>query len=196
MNICRAEKTAATDANVDPLAKLIECMGAGNDAALATLYEATVANLYALASAILRHSQDAEDVVCAAYAQAWENAGQFDRSRGSALGWLLMICRSRALDLLRRNRVLTQSLEGASSQTLEPDATGTEDLISLMEQRSRVHEALAQLSAERRQLVSLAFLRDLTQEEIAEQTGMPLGTVKSHLRRAFAQLREYLGELR
>ena len=61
-----------------------------------------------------------------------------------------------------------------------------------MQRSSRVHAALSALPAERRQLVSLAFLRDLTHQEIAEATGMPLGTVKSHLRRALGQLREQL----
>lgn len=75
------------------------------------------------------------------------------------------------------------------------DATA-EDLISLTEQTSRVRGALLSLTPERRHLVSLAFLRDLTHQEIADYTSLPLGTVKSHLRRAFAQLREQLEETR
>ena len=67
-----------------------------------------------------------------------------------------------------------------------------EELLSLVQENSRVHAALATLSEERRQLVSLSFLRDLTHPEIAELTGIPLGTVKSHLRRALSQLRAHL----
>ncbi len=191
-----AQETAAAECVLDPLAALIEDMRAGNERALETLYEATVGNLYALASAILRHSHDAEDVVCATYSQAWETAAQFDRTRGTGVGWLLMICRSRALDLLRRRRTLSQTVEGAQLDSSDVDTVAADDLICLMEQRSRVHAALSQLTTERRHLVSLAFLRDLTHQEIAELTGMPLGTVKSHLRRAFAQLREHLEEVR
>lgn len=193
MKNCLVQETGATDPVTDLMAPLIEEMSAGNERALATLYEATVGKLYALASAILRQTQDAEDVICAAYAQAWEQAAQFDRARGTAIGWLMTICRSRALDLLRRRRLQARSLEGAFLEP-EPDMVGADDLIDLMERRSRVHAALSQLSTERRHLVTLAFLRDLTHEEIAGATGMPLGTVKSHLRRAFAQLREYLEE--
>lgn len=190
-----AQETAG-DAVIDHLAPLVEEMRAGNERALEALYEATVGNLYALASAILRHAQDTEDVVCATYTQAWETAGQFDRARGSAVGWLSMICRSRSLDLLRRRRTQALSLSGARLESQDLAEDGAEDLINLIEQSSRVHEALARLTTERRHLVSLAFLRDLTHQEIAETTGMPLGTVKSHLRRAFAQLRQHLEEFR
>jgi RNA polymerase sigma-70 factor (ECF subfamily) len=191
-----AQEAAEADPVLDRLASLIEEMRAGNERALETLYEMTVGKLYALASAILRQTDDAEDVVCATYAQAWENAARFDRTKGSALAWLQVICRSRALDLLRRRRTQTQSLADPRLDSTESDAAGADDLISLMEQRSRVHAALSQLTIERRLLVSLAFLRDLTHNEIAELTGMPLGTVKSHLRRAFAQMREHLEEVR
>jgi RNA polymerase sigma-70 factor (ECF subfamily) len=189
-----AQETTPDVAAFDPLALLIEGISAGNESALEAVYEVTVGKLYALACAILRNTHDAEDVVCATYAQAWESANQFDQARGTALAWLVMICRSRALDLLRRRRA--QSLREAWQDSPEVDEVGADDLIDLMQQRSRVHEALARLTTERRHLVSLAFLRDLTHQEIAQATGLPLGTVKSHLRRAFAQLREHLEEIR
>jgi RNA polymerase sigma-70 factor (ECF subfamily) len=66
------------------------------------------------------------------------------------------------------------------------------DILSLMQQRSNVHAALSQLTPERRQLISLAFLQGLSHQEIADVTRLPLGTVKSHVRRALAQLREAL----
>jgi RNA polymerase sigma-70 factor, ECF subfamily len=180
---------------LDELALLVEDIRRGNEQALESLYEATVGKLYALAWAMLRHAQDAEEVVCETYAQAWETAASYDPSRASAIGWLLMMCRSRALDLLRKRTVRGQSLEGAGLESGgEPQPP--DELLSLMQQNSRVHAALCSLSTERRQLVSLAFLRDLTHQQIAEITGTPLGTVKSHLRRALAQLREYLEEAR
>lgn len=176
---------------LDELALLVADMRQGNEHALESLYDATVGKLYALASAILRQADDAEEVVSATYAQAWESAATYDAQRASVLGWLLMMCRSRALDLLRKRRTRIAALQAAahddSGQSDEP-----EDLLSLVQQSSRVHAALASLSAERRQLVSLAFLHDLSHHEIAGITGIPLGTVKSHLRRALLQLREHL----
>jgi RNA polymerase sigma-70 factor (ECF subfamily) len=183
-----------SEATLDQLSQLVEGMRRGSEESLKLLYEATVARLHALALAILRNPADAEDVVCATYVQAWEGAAQFNRERGTAIAWLTMMCRSRALDFLRRERVRVRTKE---AETIAHDADVTaDDLISLTEQASRVHAALFSLTPERRHVISLAFLRDLTHQEIAEQMSLPLGTVKSHLRRAFAQLREQLEEVR
>jgi RNA polymerase sigma-70 factor (ECF subfamily) len=183
-----------SDAVVDQLSQLVEGMRRGSEESLKLLYESTVARLHSLALAILRNPADAEEVVCATYVQAWEGAAQFDRERGTAIAWLTMMCRSRALDLLRRERLREKSRD---AESFAPELDVTADyLIHQTEQASRVHAALLSLTPERRHLVALAFLRDLTHQEIAERLSMPLGTVKSHLRRAFAQLRAQLEEVR
>jgi RNA polymerase sigma-70 factor (ECF subfamily) len=187
-----ARSRGCDDTACDPLASQVGAMRQGNRDALESLYEATVGKLYALASAMLRNAEDAEEVVCETYAQAWETAGTFDPARASATGWLLMMCRSRALDSLRKRRARGDSLDIAGFEQPDDAIHRPDELLSLMQQNSRVHAALGVLTPERRQLVSLAFLRDLTHQEIADATGMPLGTVKSHLRRALAQLRELL----
>jgi RNA polymerase sigma-70 factor (ECF subfamily) len=183
------------DSVADPLTILIEEMRHGNEQALESLYDATVGKLYALAAAILRQAQDAEDVVCATYAHAWETAAQFDPARASALGWLMMLCRSRALDQLRKRKTQSALLADVLMNETDSNAAPPEDLLALVQENSRVHAALAELSEERRRLVSLSFLRGLTHAEIAELTGMPLGSVKSHVRRALTQLREHLEAL-
>jgi len=190
-----ANRSSPSRSVLDELALLVEDMQQGNQNALESLYDATVGKLYALASAILRHAEDAEEVVCATYAQAWESASSYDAQRGSVLGWLLTICRSRALDQLRKRRVRIESQDGAAIDQAVSHIAAPEDLLSLMQQTSRVRAALATLTVERRQLVSLAFLSDLSHHEIATHTGIPLGTVKSHLRRALLQLREHLESL-
>lgn len=187
-----ASNAVVADSILDPHAFLVEEMRQGNEQALESLYDATVGKLYAVASAILRHAQDAEEVVCATYAQAWEGAAQYDAERASTLGWLLMMCRSRALDQLRKRKLQAVPLADVGVGDTDETAVQPDDLLSLVQENSRVHAALATLSDERRLLVSLSFLRDLTHSEISELTGMPLGTVKSHLRRALSQLRAYL----
>ncbi len=174
------------------LAELIAAMDAGSERALEQLYDATVSKLYALANAILRNVEDAEEVVCATYAYAWANAAEYDDHRGNALGWLLMLCRSRSLDRLRQRRSNIISDEGAELSGIATEDPQPDDLLALLQQRSRVRAALAQLTPERRRLISLAFLQDLSHQQIAEVTGLALGTVKSHLRRGLAQLRDYL----
>jgi RNA polymerase sigma-70 factor, ECF subfamily len=190
-----AKKDITPASTADPLGQFVEAMRRGNEAALKSLYEATVGRLHALAMAIVKNTADAEDVVCATYVQAWESASLFDRERGTVIAWLMMMCRSRALDLLRRERLQPKPTE--TEITFPPASDGTvEDLISLTEESSRVRAALLSLTPERRQLVSMAFLRDLTHQEIADYLSLPLGTVKSHLRRAFSQLRVLLEEVR
>jgi RNA polymerase sigma-70 factor (ECF subfamily) len=178
------------------LATLVERMRCGQERALEELYQATVGKLYALASAILRSAEDTEEIVCETYAYAWANAARFDAGRANALGWLLMLCRSRALDRLRQRRVNANALDLAALKEIDRGSTDQPyDILSLMQQRSSVHAALSQLTPERRHLVSLAFLQGLSHQEIAEATRLPLGTVKSHVRRALAQLREALEAL-
>lgn len=177
--------------SVDEFADLIDDMRRGEERALEALYDGTVSKLYALAAAIVRRVEDAEEVVCATYAHAWANAGRYDSRRATVLGWLLMLCRSRALDVLRQRRAQAALSRGVAGED-EAIHPPPEDLLNLMQQRGRVHAALQSLSPERRELVSLAFLRDLSHAEIAAQTGLPLGTVKSHLRRALLQLRDQL----
>lgn len=178
------------------LATLVERMRSGQERALEELYEGTVGKLYALASAILRSAEDAEEIVCETYAYAWSNAARFDASRANALGWLLMLCRSRALDRLRQRRATADALGVVASREINGSSSDQPyDILSLMQRHSRVHTALSQLTPERRHLVSLAFLQGLSHQEIAEATRLPLGTVKSHVRRALAQLREALEAL-
>lgn len=192
-------KMAANDVSqseaavVRDLAALVERMRNGQERALEELYDATVGKLYALALAILRSAEDTEEIVCETYAYAWANAARFDASRANALGWLLMLCRSRALDRLRQRRGTANPLDVAA--LAEAKYAGGDqpfDMLSLMQQRSRVYAALSQLTPERRYLVSLAFLRGLSHQEIADTAQLPLGTVKSHVRRALVQLREAL----
>lgn len=174
-----------------------------DEAALAALYRATAARVHGLALRVLRQPQLAEEVVEDTYWQVWRQAPRYDAARGPALAWLLTIARSRALDALRAHRrgaaqtvsadSLGEALEGERSVALPPHRDDPEDWLSALQAGAEVHAAMAALDALPRQLIALAFFRGLTHEEIAGQTELPLGTVKSHIRRALALLRERLG---
>jgi RNA polymerase sigma-70 factor, ECF subfamily len=190
-------KTAIRDVELPAaeLVVLIERIAVGQQAALNELYDLTVAKLFGLARLILRNSADAEEVVCDTYAQIWESARRFESGRGSALGWMLTICRSRALDMLRQRRSRARTADGFEREAEvndDADETGPEVLLESLQQGTSVQRAMAALTPIRRQLVSLAFLQGLSHQEIVEQTGLPLGTVKSHIRRALTMLREEL----
>jgi RNA polymerase sigma-70 factor (ECF subfamily) len=166
---------------------------ARDEQAFAALYDATLGKCYALAVRITRDRGAAEDVVAATFQQVWQHAPSFDPVRGRALAWLTTICRSRALDhLRRRDRAATHPdpvrLAGEEPQ----DAADPADLLEALEQHSVLRAAIAALPVLPRQLLGLAFFRGLSHQEIATELGMPLGTVKTHLRKVQEQLRGLL----
>jgi RNA polymerase sigma factor (sigma-70 family) len=186
-----ARERASTVEGAPDLNPLMIAVVERSDTALAQLYDLTAAKLYGLARAMLGNTSDAEEVVCDVYVQVWQTAASFDASRGSVLAWLMMICRSRALDLLRQRRARAE--RESVDRPDDPTDQGTpEDVLRQFQEGTAVHRALAQLTPQRRELVALAFFNGLSHQEIAERTKLPIGTVKSHLRRSLLSLREAL----
>jgi RNA polymerase sigma-70 factor (ECF subfamily) len=141
---------------------------------------------------MLGNTADAEEVVCDSYVQAWRSAARFDPGRGSVLAWLLMMCRSRALDLLRQRRSRAAAESAVSRCAEEGRESAPEELLDQAQSGAAVHQALGALSPLRRQLVALAFFRGLSHQEIAQAVRLPIGTVKSHLRRSLQGMRAVL----
>lgn len=164
----------------------------GDEAALAELYDSTAARVHAAAMRILRADAAASEVVSDVYFQVWKSAVSFDASRGSVGTWLLMICRSRALDRLRQR---DPAVSHPDPHVLAGEATGggdPQDLVSALERGTRVREGLKCLAPAHRQVVALAFFRGLTHVEIAQHLDLTLGTVKSMLRQSMHSLRLFL----
>lgn len=173
-----------------------------DEAAFARLYEALAPRVMQLAQRILRNAACAEEVVEDCFWQVWRQAGRFDPARGCAEAWVLTLARSRALDAWRareRQQALSLDALAENGQAIaEPEQArqDAEELIDASRHRQRLHQALQALKPEARQLLALAFFRGLTHEEIAAQTGLALGTVKSQIRRALAALQPLLGASR
>lgn len=181
----------ATD---DQLATWIEAIVDQDERALAALYDATFSRVFGLVQRIVRSTAMAEEVVEDAYFQVWRQAVRFDPMRGKPLTWLLAMARSRAIDALRREaRFLHDAADDDESLDMASAEEPVDELLDLARHRADLHKALMLLGAQPRQLVSLAFFRGLSHEEIAEQTQLPLGTVKSQIRRALLTLRQILG---
>jgi RNA polymerase sigma-70 factor, ECF subfamily len=181
----------------DAFASQMAAMVKGDTSALSALYDGTVAKVHGLVRAIVHNAADAEEVTCDVYTQVWQTAANFDPSRGCVLSWLLSIARSRALDCLRRHRgklrVFSEPGPSGQAESLDPiEHDSPETMLGAFQSRSVVRSALEQLSPERRRLICLAFFDDLSHSEIAEVTGLPMGTIKSHLRRAMHSLRSLL----
>ncbi len=130
------------------------------------------------------------------YLQAWQQAARYDCRRGKPLTWLLAICRSRALDCLRR---VDEAISHPEPEILvdEPydERADPEALLLAVERNSRLYAILNQLSPVQRQLLALAFFRGLTHQEIADHTHLPLGSVKTHVRKALEQMRDRLAQV-
>ena len=166
-----------------------------DERALTALYDATMPCVYGLVLRIVRRPQLAEEVVEEAYFQIWRQAVRFDATRGRAAAWLLGMARSRAIDALRHEtRHQHESLDDEALPEPAAEQSGVDELLDLARGHADLHQALMRLAAQPRQLVALAFFRGLSHEEIATQTALPLGTVKSQIRRALISLREHLGD--
>jgi RNA polymerase sigma-70 factor (ECF subfamily) len=155
----------------------------------------TVGPLFAIARASVRSKEDAEEVVCDVYKYVWERARTYDPGRGGVMGWLAVVTRNRAIDKFRQGRAsisLDDERQASLAASLVANALGPDEVLSLVQAGSAVHWALQRLSEERRYLLGLAFFQGLTHEQIAIAIDMPLGTVKSHLRRALATLQRHL----
>jgi RNA polymerase sigma-70 factor (ECF subfamily) len=163
----------------------------GDESALAELYDRFGRVAYGLALRIVRDQTLAEDAVQDAFLAAWRTAVSFDPGRGKASTWLLTLVHRRAVDVVRREeRRRTEALDA------EPLAGGesTDETAEVREERRRVQAALAQLPPDQRQALELAYYGGLSQSELAERLGVPLGTVKSRMFAALARLRDLLGE--
>jgi RNA polymerase sigma factor (sigma-70 family) len=157
------------------------------------LYDRTAPKLLGLALRVVRNIEHAQDVVQDAYVHIWRIAGDYEAALSPPMTWLGLIVRSRSLDFLRRRaseRVDThQELEGFVTDTVAQDAPGPLDLAQSSEQAWALHQCLDRLELKQREVVSLAYLRDLSHTELAEQLSLPLGTVKTWIRRGIDQLR-------
>ncbi len=176
------------------LPALLAGVAAGEQRALERFYRLTVGKVYGLALRIVRCRATAEEVAEDVYVQVWHRAAAYDPQRGSPLGWVMTICRSRAIDAWRRtDRAIVDPDPTERLDAITQLAPGLQDLLQASQESASLHAAIARLRPEQRQLLGLAFFRGLTHQEIAAAADMPLGTVKSHIRRALAVLREELG---
>jgi len=162
----------------------------GDRAAFRLLYDRWGSRLYGIALRITRQATLASDAMQDAFVQIWQQAHRFDPSRGGPEAWLIGIVRYRALDVVRRRSRELPGYEPEEEREDEsPDALTR--LVSTAE-GAALHRCLGALAEDRRRLVVMAFVEGLSHSELAEQMRVPLGTVKSWIRRSLSSLRECL----
>ncbi len=179
--------TISSDAPSEPAdIALLRRMMDGDETALAALYDRYASLVFSVARRILGDRSAAEEILQDIFYQVWRTASGFDLSRGSLAGWLLVAARNRAIDRLRR--------QGAAPQSMQEETVAlTSNLESAVAQNvmlGKVKKFLEELPPEQRTALELAYFEGLTQSEIAQRTGEPLGTIKTRLRSALAALKK------
>jgi RNA polymerase sigma-70 factor (ECF subfamily) len=170
-------------------------MARGDRDALADLYDRHARLLYSLALRMVRLQADAEDVLQDVFAQVWRQAARYDTSRGSVVGWLVTLTRSRALDRLRRGRARPLATDDERRAHEVPDTAPGVDLVLVSaEQAAAVRAALDALPENQRVPLELAYYEGLSQSEIAARLDVPLGTIKTRMRHALVRLREAVAD--
>jgi RNA polymerase sigma factor (sigma-70 family) len=171
---------------------LLSLVASSDDQALAELYDRFGRVAYGLALRILRDEALAQDAVQEAFLAIWRSADRFLAERAKASTWILTLVHRRSVDLVRREdrrrgEPLESAVEPAAPETVEDEAT-------LGFERRVVQEALSRLQPEQREALELGYYGGLTQSELAERLGLPLGTIKSRMFTGLSRLRELLAE--
>jgi RNA polymerase sigma-70 factor (ECF subfamily) len=178
-----------------PLVALVHRTMRGDHAAFAALHEQTARQVFRTVRRLLACNEDAEEVVCDVFTFVWQQADAYDTRRGSVRAWLTIIARNRSIDRLRQRhatRTLRDDRYAALAESLVCPASGPEQSLVRQQTRTALEGALQSLSVLRRQLIELSFFEELSHEQIAQAVCVPLGTVKSHVRRSLASLRRQL----
>jgi RNA polymerase sigma-70 factor (ECF subfamily) len=170
------------------LAGTLEAVAGGSEAAMAELYRLTSAKLYGISLRLLRDEADAQEVLQETYVTVWRKAGAFDAARASPITWLAVLARNKAIDRLRGRRpAAAETLEAAKDVADEqPSAL---DLLEQDEDRARIAGCLDELEPNQREAIRSAFFEGASYPALADREGVPLGTMKSWIRRGLARLR-------
>jgi len=147
--------------------------------------------VWSIARKMLRSQEDAEDAVQEIFVDIWKNAARFDETKSSETTFIAMIARRRLIDKIRYSarRITADSLDDV---LLEP-FTRADKAMQVSVEAGQAAEAMRNLRPEQQQVLRLSIIEGMSHQEIADATGMPLGTVKTHARRGILQVREYLG---
>ena len=166
-------------------------------AAFEQLYTRYSNILYATAMKFLKEDADAQDVVQDVFIQIWDKAKLYDPAKGKPLTWALTMTRNRSIDRIRAIQRRTRLRDDFEKETVADESAGIREALSGVDASERtqiLRDAVGRLSPEQRKVIDLAFFGGLTQSEIADRLGEPLGTVKARARRGLMKLKEHLGE--
>lgn len=164
----------------------------GDSAALRVIYDAEADRMLGVAMRMLKRRSLAEEAVHDAFVQIWRKAATFDPGRGAAKTWIYAVLRNGALDILR-SESRTEALEDDAIEDTASEADDPETVVLKLSDGAALRRCLETLEPKRRSAIVLAYVNGLTQGELAGRLGVPIGTVKSWIRRSLMSLKECLG---
>ncbi|MCT2558886.1 sigma-70 family RNA polymerase sigma factor [Tsuneonella sp. YG55] len=174
------------------LAAALVRLGAGDKAALEQVYRATSAKLFGICLRILGDRKEAEDTLQEVYLTLWRRADRFDPARASPITWIAVLARNRAIDRLRRKRTLGPAVPVEAAREVADETPSAEDSLIEDEGQARIHHCLETLESAQRSGIKEAFFGGFTYADLAQRAGIPLGTMKSRIRRGLARLKTCL----
>lgn len=176
------------------LAAALVATGDEDREAFRHVYRLTSSKLLGICLRICGNRQAAEDVLQEVYLTIWRRAGGYDPGRSSPITWLATIARNRAIDWRRSRGLPAPDGSAAEAHAVVDPAAGADDLIAIDEADRQLHRCLDGLDADQGDAIRTAFFDGLTYAELADRKGVPLGTMKSRVRRGLARLKECLGD--
>jgi RNA polymerase sigma factor (sigma-70 family) len=174
-----------------PLDNLLAACARGDKAALQAIYRAEAGRMITVAQRILKRRALAEDAVQDAFVLIWRNAARFDPARGAGLTWIYTILRNRSLSILRAESRL-EATDAPVGDEVEDGAESPEAAIARLSDAEALRHCLDRLEPKRRMAIALAYVHGLSHGELAGKLGIPLGTIKSWMRRSLMSLKECL----
>ena len=180
------------DAARRQLAAALVRVAGGDRAALRVVYQDTSAKLFGVCLRILKDRGEAEDVLQEVFVTVWRKAASFDPGRASPITWMVAIARNRAIDRLRASAVSRRMEPIESADAVSDPAPAAVERVELAQQHQRLSRCLEELEARQASAIREAFLDGTTYEELAARMSVPLGTMKSWIRRGLLKLRTCL----
>jgi len=172
--------------SLDNLVDLLDGVARQDRTAFGELYDRTSAKMYGICRRMMASDADAEDVLHEAYLAVWRNAGRFDPAKASPITWLAVLTHNKAVDRLRQERS-AEPIEAA--EEVADAGPSAVDIISDDQDRRRLAKCLDQIDARTKDLICSAFFNGATYPELAAERAVPLGTMKSLIRRGLMALR-------
>ncbi len=176
---------------------LIRLITEGQSAALGVLYDRYGRLVFSLAFQVTSDAAVAEEITQEVFLQIWNKATTYQSSQGKVTTWITSVARHRAIDSLRRRGARPEGHQIDFEDSEEPDLVdpvAVEEQVEFSQRSKAVRRAIARLPPDQKKALALAFFKGLTHQEIAEQTGEPLGTVKTRIRLAMIKLKQILGD--